>query len=138
MKIKKKIILIAALIMSMGIVSGVVFANSRVNFDAELLFSSATDDSVVLNITNNGRQDLIISRKASYMDELGTAGPLECIAAEDTVVRPGEMEYIHYELPEAVTHGDNSVMSFYFLHDEYWYMCKTGAVYGTEIIKDNE
>lgn len=135
---KKKIILLAVLIIVMGVVSGVVFANSRIDFDAELLFDSATDDTVVLNVTNRGRQDLVISKTAHYMDELGSAGSWDCNAAEDTVVSPGQSKYIHYHLPEAVAHGDHSVMAFYFLHDDYWYLCKVGVEYGMEIYKNHD
>lgn len=135
---RKKIVLIVVLVLALGIVSGVVFANSRVNFDAELLFSSATDDEVVLNVTNRGRQDLVISKTASYMDELGTAGSWEASAAEDTVVKPGQSKYIRFRIEEAVAHGDHSVLAFYFLHDDYWYLCKTGVEYGTEIYKNHD
>ena len=135
---KKKIILLVVLVIVMGVVSGVVYANSRINFEAELLFSSATDDTLVLNVTNRGRQDLVISRTAYYMDELGSAGSWDCTAEEDTVVSPGQSKYIHYYLPEAVAHGDHSVMSFFFLHDDYWYMCKVGEEYGMEIHKNHD
>ncbi|MBP3384417.1 MAG: hypothetical protein J6M22_03025 [Firmicutes bacterium] len=135
---RKKIVLIVVLVLALGVVSGVVFANSRVNFDAELLFSSATDDKVVLNVTNRGRQDLVISKTASYMDELGTAGSWDAAAEDDTVVRPGQSKYIRFHLEEAVAHGDHSVLAFYFLHDDYWFLCKTGVDYGTEIYKNHD
>ena len=135
---RKKIVLIVVLVLALGIVSGVVFANSRVNFDVELLFSSATDDEVVLNVTNRGRQDLVISKTASYMDELGTAGSWEASASEDTVVKPGQSKYIRFRIEEAVAHGNHSVLAFYFLHDDYWYLCKTGVEYGTEIYKNHD
>lgn len=135
---RKKIVLIVVIVLALGVVSGVVFANSRVNFEAELLFSSATDNSVVLNVTNRGRHDLVISKMASYMDELGTAGSWDASAAEDTVVKPGQSKYIRFSLAEAVAHGDHSVLAFYFLHDDYWYLCKTGVEYGTEIYKDHD
>jgi len=130
---RKKIVLVVVLLIIMGVVSGVVFANSRVNFDAELLFSSATDDELVLNVTNRGKKDLVISRKASYLDELGAAGSWQATAEEDTVVKPNQSKYIRFYLPEALAHGDHSVLAFYFLHDDYWYLCKTGCEYGTEI-----
>ena len=135
---RKKIVLIVVLVLALGVVSGVVFANSRVNFDAELIFSSATDDKVVLNVTNRGRQDLVISKTASYMDELGTAGSWDAAAEDDTVVRPGQSKYIRFHLEEAVAHGDHSVLAFYFLHDDYWFLCKTGVDYGTEIYKNHD
>ena len=135
---RKKIVLIVVLVLALGVVSGVVFANSRVKFDAELLFSSATDDKVVLNVTNRGRQDLVISKTASYMDELGTAGSWDAAAEDDTVVRPGQSKYIRFHLEEAVAHGDHSVLAFYFLHDDYWFLCKTGVDYGTEIYKNHD
>lgn len=135
---KKKIILLAVLVIVMGIVSGMVFANTRIDFETELLFDSATDDTLVLNITNRGRSDLTVSRNAHYMDELGSAGSWECTAAEDVVVSPGQSKYIHFYLPEAVAHGDHSVLAFYFLHDDYWYLAKTGVEYGLEIFTDHD
>ena len=130
---KKKVILLTVLVIVMGVVSGVVFANSRIDFETELLFDSATDNTIVLNITNRGRSEFTVSKNAHYTDELGSAGGWECTAAEDVVVGPGQSKYIHYYLPEAVAHGDHSVLAFYFLHDDYWYLAKTGVEYGQEI-----
>ncbi len=135
---KKKIILLAVLVIVTGVISGVVFANSRIDFEAELIFDSATDDKVVLCVTNRGRHDLTVSRNAHYMDELRSAGSWECTAEEDVVIGPGQSKYIHYYLPEAVAHGDHSVMAFYFLHDDYWYLAKTGVEYGLEIYMDHD
>lgn len=135
---KKKIIILAAVVVLAGVITGVVFANSRMSFDAELLFDSATDDTLVLNVTNRGGGDLTISKNAHYIDELGSAGSWDCTADEDVVVGPGQSKYIHYYLPEAVAHGDHSVMAFYFMHDDYWYLCKVGVEYGMEIYADHD
>lgn len=135
---RKKIIILAAVVIVAVVISGVVFANSRIAFDAELLFDSATDDTFVLNVTNRGSGDLTISKNAHYMDELGSAGSWECTAEDDVVIEPGQSKYIHFYLPEAVAHGDHSVMAFYFLHDDYWYLCKVGVEYGMEIYTDHD
>lgn len=135
---KKRVLVVALLLLITGVVSGVVFANSRIDFETELLFFSATDDKLVLNVTNRGRSDIVISKDAHYMDELGTAGSLKCTAEEDVVVGPGQTKYIRYYLPEAVAHGDHSVLAFFFKHDDYWYLAKTGVEYGLEIYMDHD
>lgn len=135
---KKRIIILTVIVLAIGAISGFVFANSRIDFDAELHFDSATDDTVVLSITNRGSSDLTVSEQAYYMDELGSAGSWECIADEDTVIGPGQCKYIHYYLPEAVAHGDNSIMAFYFKHNDYWYLAKTGVNYGLEIFTEHD
>jgi hypothetical protein len=42
------------------------------------------------------------------------------------------MRYIEFEIEWPVSHGDNSILAFFFEHDGKWYLAKTGQALGFE------
>lgn len=129
---KKRIIglLTAALVMTA--LTAYVFAGSKIDLEAELIFDSATSDHVIMNITNRGKGTVYISKDAYYIDEIGSPGSWSCAAAEDVTLGPNQSKYIDFYITEAVTHGDNSILAFFFKHSEHWYLAKTGKKLGFE------
>ena len=129
---KKKVLLAFAAVLVATAVTGFVYAESRVDIDAELIFTGATTDRVILSITNWGRRDITISEDAFYIDEVGSAGSWQCLADEAVTLGPRQARYIEFEIEQAVTHGDNSILAFFFEHEGKWYLAKTGPLLGFE------
>ena len=129
---KKKILMVLAAVIVATAVTGFVYAESRIDLDTELIFTGATDDRVILSITNWGRKDVTIAEDAFYMDEVGSAGSWQCKAEEEIILGPRQARYIEFEIEKAVTHGDNSVLAFFFEHQGKWYLAKTGPALGFE------
>lgn len=129
---RKKLIWMVAICFVMTAVTAYVFAGSKIDLQTELIFDSATSDHVVLSITNRGKGNVYISKDAYYMDEIGTAGSWACTAKDDITIEPGQTEKIDFYITEAVTHGDHSVLAFFFKHSEKWYLAKTGVELGFE------
>lgn len=129
---KKRLILIMAVLLIAATVTGFVFAESRIDMDAELIFTGATSDTVVLNVTNWGRRDITIAQDGFYIDETGSAGSWECVADEEVTLGHRQARYIEFEIEQAVTHGDNSILAFFFQHEGKWYLAKVGPALGFE------
>lgn len=129
---KKKILLITVVVLVATAITGFVYAESKIDLDAKLIFTGATDDRVILNITNWGRRDITISEDAFYIDEVGSAGSWQCLAEEPVTLGPRQSRYIEFEIERAVTHGDNSILAFFFRHEGDWYLAKTGVNLGFE------
>lgn len=129
---KKKILGIAAGCFLMMAVTAYVFAGSKIDLETELIFDSATSDHVVMKITNRGKGNVYISNDAYYMDEIGTAGSWSCASKEEVAIMPGETEHIDFYITEAVSHGDNSILAFFFKQGDTWYLAKTGVKLGFE------
>ena len=128
---KKFVPVIAALVLAVT-VTGFVFAESKVDLETELIFTGATSDRVLLDITNNGSRSITVAQSGFYIDEIGSAGSWECCTRGSKVVEPGQSESIEFEIEKAVTHGDNSVLVFFFGTDSRWYLAKTGVNLGFE------
>lgn len=103
-----------------------------VNFTAELQFNSATDDHVMLRLTNLGEERLNIAPQAHYMDQLGSAGSWDCAAERETAAGPGETIYVDFYMDQAVAHGENSILAFYIQYQGQWYLAKVGERNGIE------
>lgn len=131
-KMRKKILMVAAAVLVATAVTGFVYAESRIELEAELIFTGATDDRVILSITNWGRKDVTISEDAFYIDEVGSAGSWQCVAEEAVTLGPRQARYIEFEIEQAVTHGDNSILAFFFRQGGDWYLAKTGPALGFE------
>ncbi len=129
---RKKILLIAAAVLAATAITGFVYAESRIDLEAELIFTGATDDRIILNVTNWGRKKVTISEDAFYIDEVGSAGSWQCLANEPVTLGPRQSRYIEFQIERAVTHGDNSILAFFFRHDGEWYLAKTGVNLGFE------
>ena len=131
-KMKKKVLMALAAVIVATAVTGFVYAESRIDLDTELIFTGATDDRVILSITNWGRRNITISEDAFYIDEVGSAGSWQCNTEENVVLGPRQARYIEFEIERAVTHGDNSILVFFFEHEGRWYLAKTGPELGLE------
>jgi len=107
-------------------VTGFVYAESRISLEAELVFTGATDDRVILSITNRGKKKVILSEDAFYIDEVGSPGSWTCKSEDEVVLGPHQARYIEFDIERAVAHGDNSVLVFFFRHNDKWYLAKTG------------
>ena len=129
---RKRLIFTVIAVLIAGAVTGVVFAESRIEMDAELIFTGATDDRVILNITNWGRKDITIAQEGFYIDETGSAGSWSCKSEEEVTLGNRQCRYIEFEIERAVSHGDNSVLVFFFEHEGTWYLAKTGVNSGLE------
>jgi len=129
---KKKVLLVLAAVIVATAVTGFVYAGSRIELDTELIFTGATDDRVVLSITNWGRKAVTISEDAFYIDEIGSAGSWRCTAKEPVTLGPRQARYIEFDIEWAVSHGDNSILAFFFEHEGKWYLAKTGPDLGFE------
>lgn len=123
---KKKVLLVLAAVIIATAVTGFVYAESRIDLEAELIFTGATDDRVILSITNWGRKKIVLSEDAFYIDEVGSPGSWKCVAEEEVTLGPRQARYIEFEIERAVTHGDNSILVFFFKHQGNWYLAKTG------------
>lgn len=129
---RKKVLLALAAAIVATAVTGFVYAESRIELEAELIFTGATDDRVILSITNWGRRDITISEDAFYIDEVGSPGSWECMAEEPITLGPRQARYIEFQIERAVAHGDNSILAFFFQHEGDWYLAKTGVALGFE------
>jgi len=129
---KKRIIGVLAVMLLTTAVTAYVFAGTRLLLEAELVFESATSNHVILNITNKSRQEIYISRDAYYIDEIGSPGSWNCTAEDDIRLGPGQQKLIDYKITEAVTHGDNSILSIFVKYENQWYLTKVGPALGLE------
>ena len=134
---RKKVLLAVVAVLVATAVTGFVYAESRIEIDAELIFTGATDDRVILSITNWGRKAITISEDAFYIDEVGSPGSWECAAEEPVTLGPRQARYIEFEIERAVTHGDNSILAFFFEHNGDWYLAKTGPALGFEYFEQH-
>ncbi len=134
---RKKVLLALTAVIVATAVTGFVYAESRIEIDAELIFTGATDDRVVLSITNWGRKAITISEDAFYIDEVGSPGSWECAAEEPVTLGPRQARYIEFEIERAVAHGDNSILAFFFEHNGDWYLAKTGPALGFEYFEQH-
>ena len=134
---KKKILMMLAVAAVATAVTGFVYAESRINLDTELIFTGATDDRVILSITNWGRKAITISEDAFYIDEIGSPGSWKCTADEPVTLGPRQARYIEFEIEWPVSHGDNSILSFFFEHEGIWYLAKTGPALGFEYFEQH-
>ena len=66
------------------------------------------------------------------MDQLGSAGSWDCVARQETAVEPGETVDMEFNMDQAVTHGENSILAFYIQYQGQWYLAKVGEQNGTE------
>lgn len=112
-------------------------AETKVDFSAELQFDSAVDNYVTLKITNHGSGNLRIASQAHYMDEVGSAGSWDCSAEGDRIAGPGQTEFVDFEITEPVTHGDHSILAFFFQYGETWYLGKVGKNNGVEYFRQH-
>lgn len=157
---RKKIAGVLAVLLAVGIATGIVFADTmpkkagaeksgaaqtveeqaqaaageadEVNFTAKLRFDSDEDKHVELVLSNWGKQVMTVSASAYYMDQIGSAGSRPCDAGEDTEIQPGETKCISFALAEKAPHGDNSILAFFFEYGGRWYLGKTGEKNGVE------
>lgn len=153
---RKKIAGVLAVLLAVGIATGIVFADTmpkkavaeksgaaqaaerqeaaadEVNFTAKLRFDSDEDKHVKLVLSNWGKQVMTVSASAYYMDQIGSAGSRPCDAGEDTEIKPGETKHISFALAEKAPHGDNSILAFFFEYGGKWYLGKTGEKNGVE------
>lgn len=129
---KKKLLLTLAAVLAATAITGFVYAESRIELDTELIFTGATDDRVILSITNWSRRDVTLSESGFYIDEVGSPGSWQCIAEEAVTLGPRQARYIEFEIERPVTHGDNSVLVFFFEHNAKWYLAKCGPALGFE------
>ncbi|MCI9595827.1 MAG: hypothetical protein HFE75_00735 [Firmicutes bacterium] len=106
--------------------------SETVKFAAELQFNSAMDDHVVLRLTNLESEKICVAEQAHYMDQLGSAGSWDCMARQETAVEPGETVDMEFNMDQAVTHGENSILAFYIQYQGQWYLAKVGEQNGTE------
>lgn len=134
---KKKILILTAAVVIIGAVSGYAFAGSRARVEANLVFHSATDDRVVLEIKNKGMGAMKIHEEGYYIDHTGSAGSWNCSCGNTTTVAPGQRKYVEFKISQPVTHGDKSVLCFFFKYEGFWYLCKVGEEYGTQIYKNH-
>ena len=134
---RKKVLLAVVAVLVATAVTGFVYAESRIEIDAELIFTGATDDRVILSITNWGRKAITISEDAFYIDEVGSPGSWECAAEEPVTLGPRQARYIEFEIERAVAHGDNSILAFFFEHNGDWYLAKTGPELGFEYFEQH-
>lgn len=134
---RKKVLLAVVAVLVATAVTGFVYAESRIEIDAELIFTGATDDRVILSITNWGRKAITISEDAFYIDEVGSPGSWECAAEEPVTLGPRQARYIEFEIERAVAHGDNSILAFFFEHNGDWYLAKTGPALGFECFEQH-
>lgn len=112
---------------------------SEVNFTASLEFDAATDDHVVLKITNCGNLNMRIFSQAHYMDQIGSAGSWDCSAGEEDVIAgPQQTEYIDFQIEKPVTHGDDSILAFFFQYNGHWYLGKVGENNGIEYFQQHD
>lgn len=111
----------------------------EVNFTAALEFDAAVDNHVALKITNYGCRNMRIFSQAHYMDQIGSAGSWDCSAGEeDVIVGPGQTEHIDFQITDAVTHGDASILAFFFQYDGHWYLGKVGESSGIEYFQQHD
>ena len=134
---RKKVLLAVVAVLVATAVTGFVYAESRIEIDAELIFTGATDDRVILSITNWGRKAITLSEDAFYIDEVGSPGSWECAAEEPVTLGPRQARYIEFEIERAVAHGDNSILAFFFEHNGDWYLAKTGPALGFEYFEQH-
>lgn len=112
--------------------------SSNANFSARLEFDAAMDDHVTLYLTNYGNENLQIAPAAYYMDELGTAGSLDCKADGVSFAEPGQTISVSFFMDKAAAHGDNSILAFFFQYDDYWYLGKVGEKNGIEMFRQHD
>lgn len=134
---------IVLILVTAVMVSGLAFADTsqgrklpdaagEVNFTAELSFDGAMDDYVELDLANYGQQPMKVMPEAHYMDHLGTAGSWDCKAEAPAVIGAGRSKRIGFLLPQAVSHGENSILAFFFQYNGSWYLGKVGETNGVE------
>lgn len=109
-----------------------------VSFSAHLEFDAAMDDHVTLQLINYGSESLEIAPAAHYMDELGTAGSLDCRAGGTCLAEPGQTVSVSFYMDRAAAHGDNSILAFFFQYGDYWYLGKVGDKNGAEIFRQHD
>lgn len=142
---KRKIAGILFALMTLTVASSLVFADTagqkggrrphpdtEVNFTAKLHYDTGMDDHVELELNNHGNSDMLISRQAHYIDEIGSAGSWDCCAEADFSIGPQQSERIKFETADAVTHGKNSILCFFFRYGGKWYLGKVGENNGVE------
>ena len=143
-------VLIAALIFAVA--TGLVFADSsgsrnaaegnspesEVAFAAGLTFYSQKDEQAILRLTNLGQTEMRVAQQAHYIDNIGSAGSIAGNAGTQTVLEPGETKRIEFHLAAPCSHGENSILSFFFEYDGYWYLGKVGQKNGIEYFLDHD
>ena len=134
---KKRIIVTVAALLLAITVTGFVFAGSKIELETELIFTGATSDTVVLSITNWSRKDITVSADGFYIDEVGSAGSWECVLQEPVTLGPRQARYLEFEIEKAASHGDNSILVFFFRHEGDWYLAKTGKLLGLEYYRQH-
>lgn len=131
----KRVLLMLAVVIVATAVTSFVYADSRIDVDANLIFTGATDDRVILSITNWSRRPITLAENAFYIDEVGSPGSWNCAAEESVTLGPRQARYITFEIEWPVSHGDNSILAFYFEHEGQWYLAKTGPALGFEFFE---
>lgn len=142
---KRKVAGILFALLTLVVASSLVFADTaeetvekrasgagEVNFTARLNFESEMDNHVELELSNHGTSDMLISRQAHYIDEIGSAGSWDCRGPEDVPVGPGKSQRVRFEIAAPVSHGKNSILAFFFQYDGKWYLGKVGENNGVE------
>lgn len=127
------------------VASGLVFADTggkqaanqdnlskEVNFTAKLDFDSSMDNQVSMRLTNYGSDEMTIAAQAHYIDNQGSAGSWDCEAKEDCVIDSGKNDSIDFRIERPVSHGDNSILAFFFQYRGEWYLGKVGRNNGIE------
>lgn len=107
-------------------------SSESINFTAKLVFQSAVDDHVILELTNQENAELHIASQAYYMDQLGSEGSWDCAARQETIVKAGDTVYVDFYTAQAVTHGENSILAFYLQYEDQWFLAKVGERNGVE------
>lgn len=109
-----------------------------VSFTAQLQFSSAMDDHVILELTNQGSKEMRIAAQGHYMDQIGSAGSWDCGAQRETIAGPGETVYVDFYTAQAVAHGENSILAFYIQYENQWFLAKVGELNGVECFSQHD
>lgn len=129
---RKRILLTVAAVLVATAVTGFVYAESRLDLEAELIFTGATDDRVALKITNWSRKKVTIAEEGFYIDEVGSAGSWNCRTEEAVTLGPWQSRQLDFDIEKSVTHGSNSILVFFFEHDGTSYLAKCGENLGLE------
>lgn len=146
---KRKLAGIFFALLSLLVASSLVFADSsgrpvdprtlvssppaaEVNFTAKLIFDSDMDDHVRLQISNHGKERLVIAPQAYYIDQIGSAGSHDCTAGSQAFVGAGTSRYVEFKIGQAAAHGPNSILAFFFRYEGDWYLAKVGENNGVE------
>lgn len=149
---KKKAIGILAAVLIFAVATGLVFADSadkqsrrktsapdtEVAFAASITFDSDRDGRLTLRLNNLGKREMRVAPQANYIDNAGSAGSTPAAAKAETNVKPGQTARIPFQLENACDHGENSILSFFFQYDGYWYLGKVGPRNGIEYYRNHD